>query len=105
MLYSQVLVYGLYWFIIEQYALQYPYMLLVYPGFSGEDYSYFNIFNGLCNSFVLLIVVPLFSNFLEMDDSLICTACLWIMTVAFVGQAFSKTLWELYINAVSFKYN
>ena len=62
--------YALFWFAVEEMLMQYNYLIEAFPGFDGEDMSWFSTANYLCsklNSWVIVgictVVVKLHISF------------------------------------------
>jgi hypothetical protein len=65
-----------YWFVLEEKAVTYLYMLKTFEGFTATDYSRFFAFSTLGNAVGLLLIVPIMSKVFHWHDSMLLTICL-----------------------------
>ena len=72
----QFYMFATYWFVLEEKALKYLYMLKTFEGFTATDYSRFFAFSTSVNAVGLLIIVPIMSKVFHWHDSMLLTICL-----------------------------
>ena len=58
-LYLMFVAFGIYWFVVEEHALIYFYLLDTIPDFTGTEYAIFGVYSDLLGMVALLVGMPL----------------------------------------------
>ena len=71
----QVYAFASYWFVLEEKALKYLFMLKIFDGFDQTDYSWYFAYETAINTVGLLVIFPTMSNFLHIHDTAMLAIC------------------------------
>ena len=99
----QFLIYGSYFMITEEGALDYVYLKHEFSGFTGSDYSYITNYKNFLSVLCLLVLTPLFTKRFGIHESLLSSIALAMACLGYLLAAFSKNIWQFYIAKVTFK--
>ena len=86
-----------YWITFQICNLIYLYMLMVFDGFNETDYSHFNVAMLLLSTFYLVVVMPIFSGKLQINDAIMLFLILVCEVVSSFITPFVTTLWQFYL--------
>lgn len=76
----QYYMFSTYWFVMEEKALKYLYMLKTFDDFNAVEYSFFFTFIQIVNAIGLLVVLPILSRKFKMHNALLL--CVVVTTEA-----------------------
>ena len=86
----QLFAYGLLWFNTQwSFGLEYNYMILVFDGFTAEQYSYYSASQQILMSIFMLFIMPR----IKIHESLYCVYSLSLLAIAYSILAWLKDLW------------
>ena len=71
-------------------------MLLVFPGFTGEQFSYFTIYTNLRDIFCLLVLIPIFTIKLKMGECLLMSLGTFLAGIGLFLSGFAVKVWQYY---------
>lgn len=77
--------------------LTYLFAKLTYPGFGGQEYSYFKVVTGIGNIVALNICVPIVCGRYHMHDAMLLTIVYWVTAVGLLTTAYTTELWQFYL--------
>ena len=97
LIFLQISLFFIHWFIVEIYYLKYLYMLLVFENFTEKDYAFFSVFNDLSSTFFLMFVIPFLNAKLRLHDALMLIIVLSAEATAYAILPSATVLWQFYI--------
>jgi hypothetical protein len=97
LLFVQLFVYALYWFLVDQNEQMQLYFLHIIPDFSSSDFSLYVAFIKVVSMISLLLVLPIMSKVFKWHDALIVTIVTFSYTLGHLLEAFASKMWQIYI--------
>ena len=89
----QLLAYGLLWFNTQwSYGLEYNYMLLVFKGFTADQYAYYSAAMQVLMSLFMLLVMPC----IKVHESMYCVIALAPTAIAYFILPWITNLWAFF---------
>ena len=93
----QLACFFVYWLIIEMHILNYLYMRLVFDGFEDQDYAYYSVFNYVCCTVYLMVVVPILNTKVRLHDAVMLLVIVSVEGLYFTIAPFATELWQFYL--------
>lgn len=93
LLFIQLFVYGMYWFLVDQNAQMQLYLMKVFPGFTSADYSHYLAFIKVVSIISLLVIMPILSRILKWHEGAILTLITFSYTLGHLIMAYATKLW------------
>ena len=97
----QMGIFASFWLMGMEFELRYPYMLLMFPGFTGADWSWVQNFSNLKDIFGTLVLLPLLMKKFEIHVTLFNTIGFTLNCAGFLIAAFATHIWHFYLSIVN----
>ena len=79
------------------HILNYLYMRLVFDGFEDQDYAYYSVFNYVCCTVYLMVVVPILNTKVRLHDAVMLLVIVSVEGLYFTIAPFATELWQFYL--------
>ncbi len=93
----QLIMFIIYWLVIEVQMMRYLYMLRVFDNFGPTENSYFLVFTNMCTAFSMIVVMPILSSKLKLHDAFVLLTIVTIEAVCSVASPYAQELWQFWI--------
>ena len=97
LLYLQLFVYGMFWFVLEENSLLYSYALAVLPDFDGTDWAYMMVMSRGLTSIGLLVVMPILVGKFKLHETVILIFIAILNVVHSTLLAYITKTWQLWV--------
>ncbi|TRY81172.1 hypothetical protein TCAL_13740 [Tigriopus californicus] len=97
LLWMQLFIYGIYWFIAEENALIYLYAIKIIPNYDGTVHSYHQIMLQIVGMVILLFVMPIICLKAQLHEGLILVGINFLVALGTLASAFANNIWQFFV--------
>ncbi|XP_059097126.1 lysosomal proton-coupled steroid conjugate and bile acid symporter SLC46A3-like [Tigriopus californicus] len=97
LLWIQLFIFAIYWFLWEENAILYLYALKCIPGYDGTIHSFYQLMMRVIGMLALLFVMPLICLKAQVHEGLILICISFLVALGTLATAFATNIWQFFV--------